>query len=46
MSSNYNSRPRPPEILVDGDKLKVLRKRETMEDVVRNEELSQDTKTS
>jgi diaminopimelate decarboxylase len=44
MSSNYNSRPRPPEVLVDGDQLKVLRKRETMADVVRNEELAEDTK--
>jgi diaminopimelate decarboxylase len=30
MSSNYNSRPRPAEILVDGDRLHVVRARETV----------------
>jgi diaminopimelate decarboxylase len=29
MSSNYNARPRVPEILVQGDKFYVIRKRET-----------------
>jgi diaminopimelate decarboxylase len=28
MSSNYNSRPRPVEIMVDGDKVRVIRERE------------------
>ncbi|MBI1313046.1 diaminopimelate decarboxylase [bacterium] len=37
MSSNYNSRPRAMEILVDGDAYKVIRKRETLEDLVRLE---------
>ena len=37
MSSNYNSRRRPPEILVDGDSFKVIRKRESYEDLVRHE---------
>jgi diaminopimelate decarboxylase len=37
-SSNYNSRPRPPEILVEGDGYRVIRKRETYEDLVRGEE--------
>ncbi|MEQ9545763.1 MAG: diaminopimelate decarboxylase [Marinobacter sp.] len=32
MSSNYNSRNRPPEIMVDGDQVHVVRRRETLED--------------
>ena len=34
MSSNYNSRPMVPEVLVDGDKFTVIRKRQTYEDLV------------
>ena len=34
MSSNYNSRNRPAEVLVDGDKFAVVRKRETFEDQI------------
>ena len=34
MSSNYNNRPRAPEVLVDGDVYKVIRRRETLEDLV------------
>ncbi|PMP68944.1 MAG: diaminopimelate decarboxylase [Thermodesulfobacterium geofontis] len=34
MSSNYNSRPRPPEVLVDGDTYYVIRRRETIEDLL------------
>ena len=34
MSSNYNSRPRCPEILVDGNKYFVVRRRETIEDLI------------
>jgi diaminopimelate decarboxylase len=34
MSSNYNNRPRVPEVLVDGSSFKVIRKRETLEDLV------------
>jgi len=34
MSSNYNSRRRAAEVLVDGDKFKVIRKRETYEDLI------------
>jgi diaminopimelate decarboxylase len=37
MASNYNSRPRPPEILVEGDRFAVIRERETYEDLVRRE---------
>ena len=34
MSSNYNARGRAPEILVDGSKFTVIRKRETYEDLI------------
>lgn len=34
MASNYNSRTRPPEILVDGDDYHIIRRRETYEDLV------------
>jgi diaminopimelate decarboxylase len=34
MASNYNARGRAPEVLVDGDKFNVIRKRETYEDMV------------
>lgn len=37
MASNYNSRPKPPEILVDGDKYYVIRARESLEDLIRGE---------
>ena len=36
-ASNYNSRPRPAEVLVDGSAWKVIRKRETNEDLIRGE---------
>jgi diaminopimelate decarboxylase len=34
MSSNYNNRPRVPEVLVDGDAFRIIRRRETLEDLV------------
>jgi diaminopimelate decarboxylase len=34
MASNYNNRPRAPEVLVDGDNYKIIRRRETLEDLV------------
>jgi diaminopimelate decarboxylase len=37
MSSNYNSRPRAPEVLVKGDRYFVVRERESWEDLVRPE---------
>lgn len=37
MSSNYNSRPRPAEVLVDGDRFAVITERERYEDLVRLE---------
>jgi diaminopimelate decarboxylase len=36
-ASNYNARPRPPEILVDGASYRVIRTRESYEDLVRGE---------
>jgi diaminopimelate decarboxylase len=36
-ASNYNGRPRPPEILVEGDRFRVIRKREKYEDLIRGE---------
>ena len=42
MSSNYNSRPRVPEILVSGSEAYVIRRRETLEDLVRGEVIPQD----
>jgi len=37
MSSNYNSRPRPPEVLVNGRTFHTVRRRETYRDLVRGE---------
>ncbi|MDE1941885.1 MAG: diaminopimelate decarboxylase [Betaproteobacteria bacterium] len=37
MGSNYNARPRPPEILVDGHTAHLIRRRESVEDLYRNE---------
>ena len=37
MASNYNSRPLPAEALVRGDKFALIRKRQTWEDLVREE---------
>lgn len=39
MSSNYNSRPRAAEIMVDGDKVYVVRERETVESLYAGEQL-------
>jgi len=37
MSSNYNSRPRAAEVMVDGASATQIRQRETWEDIVRGE---------
>ena len=37
LASNYNARRRPPEVLVEGDKWRIIRARETYEDLVRGE---------
>ncbi len=39
MSSNYNSRPKASEILVDVDKLHLIRNRETFADLINGEQL-------
>ena len=39
MSSNYNSRCRPIEIMVDGDQIHVIRERETIDDLLRGEKI-------
>lgn len=38
-ASNYNSRPRPSEILVEGKTFRTVRRRETLEDLVQGEEV-------
>lgn len=37
LASNYNTRPRPAEVLVDGKSTKLIRRRETTADLLRNE---------
>jgi len=39
MSSNYNSRPRAAEVMVKGKEHVLIRKRETYDDLVRNEQI-------
>jgi diaminopimelate decarboxylase len=36
-SSNYNARPRPAEVLVEGSRFRVVRKRESRADLIRGE---------
>jgi len=42
MSSNYNSRPRPAEVLIDGSKIQLIRQRETVEDLYALEKIPTD----
>jgi diaminopimelate decarboxylase len=37
LASNYNTRPRAAEVLVDGKTAKVIRKRETVNDLLKPE---------
>ena len=37
LSSNYNARMRPPEVIVDGDEWALVRSRENLFDLIRNE---------
>ena len=39
MSSNYNSRPRAAEVMVDGDQVHLIRARETLDDLWRGEQI-------
>ena len=41
MASNYNTRPRPAEVLVNGRQFEVVRRRESLKDLVRGEILPQ-----
>lgn len=43
MSSTYNARPRPPEVMVDGDRYFVAREREKLEDLTKGETLAPST---
>ena len=42
MSSNYNTRPRAAEIMVDGDRVHLVRQRETIDDLLRGEQVLPD----
>lgn len=42
MSSTYNARPRPAEVLVDGERWAVVRERETVDDLMRGERTGDD----
>jgi len=46
MSSNYNSRPRVPEVMVDNNLIYLVRARETIADLVRGEQLLPETNLS
>ena len=39
LSSNYNSRPRPAEVLVEGKRARLIRRRETMDDLLAAEQM-------
>jgi len=39
MSSNYNSRPRAAEVMVDGDQVHLVRRRESVQDLMDSERL-------
>jgi diaminopimelate decarboxylase len=39
MASNYNSRPRAAEVLIEGDVAHVIRDRDSFEDIIRNERI-------
>jgi diaminopimelate decarboxylase len=43
MGSTYNARPRPPEVLVEGDSWRIIRRRETWNDLVALEETKPNT---
>ncbi len=39
MASNYNSHPKPPEVLVDSDQYYIVRKRESLDDLINGESI-------
>ena len=42
MASNYNSRPKACEILIDGEQSKIIRQRETLDDLLEKEKIEND----
>ena len=40
MSSNYNSRPLAPEVLLDGDAARLIRRRQTMRELLALEDVA------
>jgi len=46
MASNYNTRPRAPEVLVDGSGARLVRRRETYDDLVLQERLGIDSEAA
>ncbi|GAB1265892.1 diaminopimelate decarboxylase [Aurantivibrio infirmus] len=42
MSSNYNTRGRAAEVMVDGDRFQIVRQRESFDDMIRGEEVFKD----
>jgi diaminopimelate decarboxylase len=46
MASNYNTRPRPAEVMVDGERAQLVREREQFDDLIRGESLLQSTPQS
>jgi len=45
MASNYNSRPRPAEVIVDGDRYAIVTERENYPDLIRQERAAPDWRT-
>jgi len=43
MSSNYNTRPRPAEVLVEGGAVRLVRRRETLADLLGPEQAPDET---
>ena len=41
LASNYNARPRPAEVLVEGDRFRLIRRRETQQDLERTDALDE-----
>ena len=39
MSSNYNTRPRAAEVMVDGDRVHLIRERESLEQLIAGEKI-------
>ncbi|VVM07529.1 diaminopimelate decarboxylase [Methylacidimicrobium cyclopophantes] len=46
MASQYNSRPRPAEVLVEGTDHRLIRRRESYEDLVRGEQIGEDDRAT